>query len=57
MLHKSDQIEGLLAASWHFRLPHQFVVGAQLPGDDLQFRMTFGTITDGNEDDAFAHAS
>jgi anaerobic dimethyl sulfoxide reductase subunit A len=58
VLHKSDQIEGLLGRflgmfgcrtnSWSV---------PQLPGHHLQFsRMTFGTIEDGNEDDAFAHS-
>ena len=57
VLHKSDQIEGLLArflgmfgcrtSSWSV---------PSYEGTKFSSRITFGTIEDGNEDDAFAHS-
>ena len=57
VLHKSDQIEGLLGRflgmfgcctnSWSV---------PSYQGTTFSSRMTFGTIQDGNEDDAFAHS-
>jgi len=57
VLHKSDQIEGLLArflgmfgcrtSSWSV---------PSYEGTKFSSRITFGTIQDGNEDDAFAHS-
>ncbi|MEZ5478982.1 MAG: molybdopterin-dependent oxidoreductase [Thiolinea sp.] len=57
VLHKSDQIEGLLGrflglygcrtSSWSV---------PSYEGTKFSSRMTFGTIEDGNEDDAYAHS-
>ena len=57
VLHKSDQVEGLLArfmgmfgcrtSSWSI---------PSYEGTKFSSRTTFGTIQDGNEDDAFAHS-
>jgi anaerobic dimethyl sulfoxide reductase subunit A len=57
VLHKSDQIEGLLGrflgmfgcrtSSWSV---------PSYEGTKFSSRVTFGTIEDGNEDDAFAHS-
>ncbi len=57
VLHKSDQIEGLLGrflgmfgcrtSSWSV---------PSYEGTKFSSRVTYGTIQDGNEDDAFAHA-
>lgn len=57
VLHKSDQIEGLLGrflgiygcrtSSWSV---------PSYEGTKFSSRITFGTIEDGNEDDAFAHS-
>ncbi len=56
VLHKSDQIEGLLArflGMFGCRTNSWSVPSYQ--GTTFSSRMTFGTIEDGNEDDAFAH--
>ncbi len=56
VLHKSDQIEGLLArflGMFGCRTNSWSVPSYQ--GTIFSSRMTFGTIEDGNEDDAFAH--
>ena len=55
-LHKSDQIEGLQArflGMFGCRTNSWSVPSYQ--GTTFSSRMTFGTIEDGNEDDAFAH--
>ncbi|MDP1634413.1 MAG: molybdopterin-dependent oxidoreductase, partial [Gallionellaceae bacterium] len=57
VLHKSDQIEGLLArflGMFGCRTSSWSVPSYQ--GTTFSSRMTFGTIDDGNEDDAFAHS-
>jgi len=57
VLHKSDQIEGLLSrflGMFGCRTNSWSVPSYQ--GTTFSSRMTFGTITDGNEDDAFAHS-
>ena len=57
VLHKSDQIEGLLArflGMFGCRSSSWSVPSYQ--GTTFSSRMTFGTIDDGNEDDAFAHS-
>ena len=57
VLHKSDQIEGLLArflGMFGCRTNSWSVPSYQ--GTTFSSRMTFGTINDGNEDDAFAHS-
>ena len=57
VLHKSDQIEGLLArflGMFGCRTSSWSVPSYQ--GTTFSSRMTFGTIEDGNEDDAYAHA-
>lgn len=57
VLHKSDQIEGLLGrflGMFGCRTSSWSVPSYQ--GTTFSSRMTFGTIEDGNEDDAFAHA-
>ena len=57
VLHKSDQIEGLLArflGMFGCRTSSWSVPSYQ--GTTFSSRMTFGTIEDGNEDDAFAHS-
>ncbi|MDR2240903.1 MAG: molybdopterin-dependent oxidoreductase [Zoogloeaceae bacterium] len=57
VLHKSDQIEGLLArflGMFGCRTNSWSVPSYQ--GTTFSSRMTFGTISDGNEDDAFAHS-
>jgi anaerobic dimethyl sulfoxide reductase subunit A len=57
VLHKSDQIEGLLArflGMFGCRSNSWSVPSYQ--GTTFSSRMTFGTIDDGNEDDAFAHS-
>ena len=57
VLHKSDQIEGLLArflGMFGCRTNSWSVPSYQ--GTTFSSRMTFGTIEDGNEDDAFAHS-
>ncbi len=57
VLHKSDQIEGLLArflGMFGCRTNSWSVPSYQ--GTTFSSRTTFGTITDGNEDDAFAHS-
>ncbi len=57
VLHKSDQIEGLLArflGIFGCRTNSWSVPSYQ--GTTFSSRMTFGTIEDGNEDDAFAHS-
>ena len=56
VLHKSDQIEGLLGrfmGMFGCRTNSWSVPSYQ--GTTFSSRMTFGTIEDGNEDDAFAH--
>ncbi len=56
-LHKSDQIEGLLArflGMFGCRTSSWSVPSYQ--GTTFSSRTTFGTIQDGNEDDAFAHS-
>ena len=56
VLHKSDQIEGLLGrflGMFGCRTSSWSVPSYQ--GTTFSSRMTFGTIEDGNEDDAFAH--
>jgi anaerobic dimethyl sulfoxide reductase subunit A len=56
VLHKSDQIEGLLArflGMFGCRTNSWSVPSYQ--GTTFSSRMTFGTIEDGNEDDVFAH--
>jgi anaerobic dimethyl sulfoxide reductase subunit A len=56
VLHKSDQIDGLLArflGMFGCRTNSWSVPSYQ--GTTFSSRMTFGTIEDGNEDDAFAH--
>ncbi|MBY0430846.1 MAG: molybdopterin-dependent oxidoreductase [Rhodospirillales bacterium] len=56
VLHKSDQIEGLLArflGMFGCRTTSWSVPSYQ--ATTFSSRMTFGTIEDGNEDDAFAH--
>ncbi len=56
-LHKSDQIEGLLArflGMFGCRTNSWSVPSYQ--GTTFSSRMTFGTIEDGNEDDTFAHS-
>ena len=58
VLHKSDQIEGLLArflGMFGCRSNSWSVPSYQ--GTTFSSRMTFGTIDDGNEDDAFAHST
>ncbi|MBF0307028.1 MAG: molybdopterin-dependent oxidoreductase [Alphaproteobacteria bacterium] len=57
VLHKSDQIEGLLArflGIFGCRTNSWSVPSYQ--ATTFSSRMTFGTIEDGNEDDAFAHS-
>lgn len=57
VLHKSDQIEGLLArflGMFGCRTSSWSVPSYQ--GTTTSSRITFGTIEDGNEDDAFAHS-
>ncbi len=57
VLHKSDQIEGLLSrflGMFGCRTNSWSVPSYQ--GTTFSSRMTFGTIEDGNEDDAFAHS-
>lgn len=57
VLHKSDQIEGLLArflGIFGCRTNSWPVPSYQ--GTTFSSRITFGTINDGNEDDAFAHS-
>ncbi|MCP4385807.1 MAG: molybdopterin-dependent oxidoreductase [Hyphomicrobiales bacterium] len=57
VLHKSDQIEGLLGrflGMFGSRTSSWSVPSYQ--GTTFSSNMTFGTIVDGNEDDAFAHA-
>ncbi len=57
VLHKSDQIEGLLGrflGMFGCRTSSWSVPSYQ--GTTFSSRMTFGTIHDGNEDDAFAHS-
>jgi anaerobic dimethyl sulfoxide reductase subunit A len=57
VLHKSDQIEGLLArflGMFGCRTNSWSVPSYQ--GTTFSSRITFGTIDDGNEDDAFAHS-
>ncbi len=57
VLHKSDQIEGLLArflGMFGCRTNSWSVPSYQ--GTTFSSRMTFGTIADGNEDDTFAHS-
>ena len=57
VLHKSDQIEGLLArflGLFGCRTSSWSVPSYQ--GTTFSSRITFGTIGDGNEDDAFAHS-
>ena len=57
VLHKSDQIEGLQArflGMFGCRTNSWSVPSYQ--GTTFSARTTFGTITDGNEDDAFAHS-
>ena len=57
VLHKSDQIEGLLArflGLFGCRTSSWSVPSYQ--GTTASSRWTFGTIEDGNEDDAFAHS-
>ncbi|MCL2716098.1 MAG: molybdopterin-dependent oxidoreductase [Alphaproteobacteria bacterium] len=56
VLHKSDQIEGLLArflGMFGCRTNSWSVPSYQ--GTTFSSRITFGTIEDGNEDDTFAH--
>lgn len=57
VLHKSDQIEGLLGrflGMFGCRTSSWSVPSYQ--GTTFSSRMTFGTIEDGNEDDAYAHS-
>jgi len=57
VLHKSDQIEGLLSrflGMFGCRTNSWSVPSYQ--ATTFSSRMTFGTISDGNEDDTFAHA-
>lgn len=57
VLHKSDQIEGLLGrflGMFGCRTNSWSVPSYQ--GTTFSSRMTFGTIHDGNEDDTFAHS-
>jgi anaerobic dimethyl sulfoxide reductase subunit A len=57
VLHKSDQIEGLLGrflGMFGCRTNSWSVPSYQ--GTSFSSRVTFGTIEDGNEDDAFAHS-
>ncbi|MET0044852.1 MAG: molybdopterin-dependent oxidoreductase [Candidatus Thiodiazotropha sp. 6PLUC3] len=57
VLHKSDQIEGLLGrflGMFGCRTSSWSVPSYQ--GTTFSSRMTFGTIEDGNEDDTFAHS-
>jgi anaerobic dimethyl sulfoxide reductase subunit A len=57
VLHKSDQIEGLLSrflGVFGCRTNSWSVPSYQ--GTTFSSRMTFGNIEDGNEDDAFAHS-
>ncbi len=57
VLHKSDQIEGLLGrflGMFGCRTSSWSVPSYQ--GTTFSSRITFGTIQDGNEDDAFAHS-
>lgn len=57
VLHKSDQIEGLLSrflGIFGCRTNSWSVPSYQ--GTTFSSRMTFGNIEDGNEDDAFAHS-
>jgi anaerobic dimethyl sulfoxide reductase subunit A len=57
VLHKSDQIEGLqgrFLGMFGCRTSSWSVPSYQ--GTTFSSRMTFGTIEDGNEDDAFAHS-
>ena len=57
MLHKSDQIEGLLGrfmGMFGCRTSSWSVPSYQ--ATTFSSRMTFGTIEDGNEDDAYAHS-
>ncbi len=57
VLHKSDQIDGLQArflGMFGCRTSSWSVPSYQ--GTTFSSRMTFGTIEDGNEDDAFAHS-
>ncbi|MFV0360588.1 molybdopterin-dependent oxidoreductase [Tropicimonas sp.] len=56
VLHKSDQIEGLLArflGMFGCRTNSWSVPSYQ--GTTISSRITYGTIEDGNEDDAYAH--
>jgi anaerobic dimethyl sulfoxide reductase subunit A len=57
VLHKSDQIEGLLGrflGMFGCRTSSWSVPSYQ--GTTFSSRITFGTIADGNEDDSFAHS-
>jgi len=57
VLHKSDQIEGLLGrllGMFGCRTSSWSVPSYQ--GTAFSSRVTFGTLADGNEDDAFAHS-
>ena len=57
VLHKSDQIEGLLSrflGMFGCRTNSWSVPSYQ--GTTFSSRMTYGTIEDGNEDDAYAHS-
>ena len=57
VLHQSDQIEGLLArllGMFGCRTSSWSVPSYQ--GTTFSSKMTYGTIEDGNEDDAFAHS-
>ncbi|MBU0655617.1 MAG: molybdopterin-dependent oxidoreductase [Gammaproteobacteria bacterium] len=57
VLHKSDQIEGLLGrflGMYGCRTSSWSVPSYE--GTKFSSRITFGTIQDGNEDDAFAHS-
>ncbi|MBJ6611393.1 MAG: molybdopterin-dependent oxidoreductase [Candidatus Thiothrix moscowensis] len=57
VLHKSDQIEGLLGrflGMYGCRTSSWSVPSYE--GTKFSSRITFGTIEDGNEDDAFAHS-
>lgn len=57
VLHKSDQIEGLMArflGMFGCRTSSWSVPSYQ--GTTFSSRITFGSIDDGNEDDAFAHS-
>jgi anaerobic dimethyl sulfoxide reductase subunit A len=60
VLRRAAQVRPDRGPAWplprHVRLPHQFLVGAVLSGHNVLLAQTFGTIEDGNEDDAFAHS-